>query len=59
MPSPVCSCGSAGIVYLGNDQMAARIALFFALVSGLVGITAAVGAMIPDNSGACVHYQTC
>ncbi|SDQ95393.1 hypothetical protein SAMN04515695_2039 [Pseudovibrio sp. Tun.PSC04-5.I4] len=39
--------------------MAARIVLFFVLVSGLVGVTAAVGAMIPQNSGNCEHYQTC
>ncbi|KZK97622.1 hypothetical protein PsAD5_01856 [Pseudovibrio sp. Ad5] len=39
--------------------MAARIVLFFALVSGLVGVTAAVGAMLPEASSSCTHYQTC
>ncbi len=59
MLSPLWCCGTAGIVYLGNDHMAARIVLFFALVSGLVGITAAVGAMLPEPSSFCTHYQTC
>lgn len=39
--------------------MAARIVLFFVIVTGLVGVTATVGAMIPQNSGNCVNYQTC
>ncbi len=39
--------------------MAARIVLFFALVSGLVGVTAAVGGMLPETNNACTHYQTC
>ncbi|KZL11537.1 hypothetical protein PsAD26_02763 [Pseudovibrio sp. Ad26] len=59
MLSSLWCCGTAGIVYLGNDQMAARIVLFFALVSGLVGVTAAVGAMLPEASSSCSHYQTC
>ncbi len=59
MLSSLWCCGSAGIVYLGNVQMAARIFLFFALVSGLVGVTAAVGAMLPATTSSCAHYQTC
>lgn len=39
--------------------MAARIVLFFALVSGLVGVTAAVGGMLPQTNGACAYYETC
>lgn len=39
--------------------MLSRIVLFFVLVCGLVGVTAAVGAMLPENQSICQDYQTC
>lgn len=39
--------------------MVARVFLFFALVTGLVGVTAAVGGMIPEGEQVCENYKAC
>ncbi|WP_257098892.1 hypothetical protein [Pseudovibrio flavus] len=40
--------------------MFARIALFLTLVCGLVGVTAAVGAILPTTDyQTCENYKTC